>query len=130
MELDYVWDTNAVIYYLQTHITLSVKLFLNDIIDSNQPIISVITEIELLVWRTSVKKDINLVKDFIVDCRVADLDEYVKLKTIEIRKYFRLKLPDAIIAATTLVYDKTLITRNSADFSKIPGIKLVNPFEA
>ena len=55
-----------------------------------------------------------------------DLQE--SLKTIELRQQFRIKLPDAIIAATALVYDLTLITRNAVDFKNIAGIKLINPW--
>jgi predicted nucleic acid-binding protein len=38
------------------------------------------------------------------------------------------KLPDAIIAATALVYDLTLLSRNSSDFSGINGLKIINPW--
>jgi len=40
-----------------------------------------------------------------------------------------MKLPDAIIAATALVYDLTLVTRNVADFKNIDRLKLVNPWD-
>ena len=39
-----------------------------------------------------------------------------------------IKLPDAIIAATALVYDLTLISRNVSDFKNIEGLKVLNPF--
>ncbi len=41
-----------------------------------------------------------------------ELEQPIKLKTADIRKAQRIKLPDAIIAATALVYDFTLISRN------------------
>jgi predicted nucleic acid-binding protein len=50
-------------------------------------------------------------------------------KTIEIRKKFRLKLPDAVIAATALVYDYTLISDNDKDFVKVSGLKYINPMK-
>jgi predicted nucleic acid-binding protein len=37
-------------------------------------------------------------------------------------------LPDAIIAATALVYDLTLISRNVIDFKGIQGLKVIDPF--
>ena len=58
-----------------------------------------------------------------------ELQQPIKLKTAELRKAYRIKLPDAIIAATALVYDLTLLSRNIADFSNINGIKIVNPWE-
>jgi hypothetical protein len=37
-------------------------------------------------------------------------------------------LPDAVIAATCLVNDFTLVTRNQKDFKGINGLELYNPF--
>jgi predicted nucleic acid-binding protein len=34
--------------------------------------------------------------------------------------------PDAIIAATAIAYDLTLITRNLSDFNKITEVKTIN----
>jgi predicted nucleic acid-binding protein len=38
-------------------------------------------------------------------------------------------LPDAIIAATTLVHGLPLITRNVADFQGIVGLVVINPHD-
>jgi predicted nucleic acid-binding protein len=45
------------------------------------------------------------------------------------RQYKKLKLGDAIIAATALVNNLTIITRNTSDFKNITDIKVVNPFD-
>jgi predicted nucleic acid-binding protein len=50
-------------------------------------------------------------------------------KTIELRKKYRIKLPDAIIAATAIVHELTLITRNTPDFKSINGLKLLSPWQ-
>jgi len=47
---------------------------------------------------------------------------------IQIRKTYRIKLPDAIIATTALVQNQTLMSRNEDDFIKIAGVALFNPF--
>ena len=39
-----------------------------------------------------------------------------------------IKLPDAIIAATAMVYNLILVTHNVDDFRKIRGLKTLNPF--
>jgi len=39
------------------------------------------------------------------------------------------KLPDAIIAATALVHGLPLLTRNTTDFSALPGLTLLNPHD-
>jgi predicted nucleic acid-binding protein len=49
-------------------------------------------------------------------------------KTAEIRKKYNIKLPDAIIAATAIVYGLKLVTRNEKDFAQIKGLNIINPF--
>ena len=48
----------------------------------------------------------------------------------EIRKAHKIKLPDAVIAATELAYDLILMTRNISDFKKIEELNLINPHQA
>ena len=43
------------------------------------------------------------------------------------QKKHKIKLPDAIIAATAIVYGLTLITRNTADFNDLKNLELLNP---
>jgi predicted nucleic acid-binding protein len=57
-----------------------------------------------------------------------ELEQSIKEKTAEIRKMYKIKLPDAIIAATALVYNLTLITRNVNDFKKIDGLRIIDPY--
>jgi hypothetical protein len=46
---------------------------------------------------------------------------------IELRKKYNLKLGDSIIAATALVHDLSIYTRNLKDFEKIVAINCINP---
>ena len=55
-------------------------------------------------------------------------DEIVN-KTIDLRIQYKLKTPDAIIAATALEYNMILITRNINDFGKVQGLTIINPLE-
>ncbi|WP_394330468.1 PIN domain-containing protein [Spirosoma radiotolerans] len=51
-------------------------------------------------------------------------------KTIDLRKRDKkLKLGNAIIAATALVYGFTILTRNTKDFRHIDGLDCINPHE-
>ena len=51
-------------------------------------------------------------------------------RAIEIRRERRrIKIPDAIVAASALVMDAKLATRNTADFRGIKGLQVINPFE-
>jgi len=56
------------------------------------------------------------------------LEEAIILKAIEIRKINRVKLPDAIVAATALVNSQILITRNVSDFKNINGLQVIDPW--
>ncbi len=129
MGMKYLWDTNTAIYYLQQQFSLSAEKFIDDLLKEESPIISAITEIELLCWKTATEKDLEVLNDFINDSLVIELEQQVKLKTAEIRKTYRIKLPDAIIAATALVYELTLVSRNTEDFKNISDLKIINPWE-
>lgn len=100
---------------------------MHNVID-NVPNISVITKIEVLRFNTS--NDVfKTLTNFIDVSNVLDLNELVVDKTISICKVQRIKLPDAIIAATALVYNLKLLTRNTSDFKNVEGIKLINPWD-
>ena len=55
------------------------------------------------------------------------LQDGIIQETIRIRKYYKLKLPDALIVATALVNDMTLIADNDKDFILVPELKYINP---
>ena len=129
MGIKYLWDTNTAIYYLQQQFPPSAEKFIDYTLSHSGPAISAITEIELLCWKTPSKKDLKVLNDFIDHAMVFELERDIKLKTAEIRKAHKIKLPDAIIAATSLVYKLTLLTRNVNDFKNIKRFKLLNPYE-
>jgi hypothetical protein len=128
MELTFVWDTNIVIYYLQKQFPPAGEQFIDDILITSPPAISVITEIELLCWKTEIESEITILQNFVKDCFVIEIDQMIKLKTAEIRKANRIKLPDAIIAATALTQNLTLLTRNLQDFNNIQNLRCIDPW--
>jgi len=127
--MSYLWDTNIVIYYLQQQFPAFPEAYMDELLEQHTPVISAITEIELLSWKNASPQDITVIGDFIRDARVIELDPEVKIKTADIRKTFGLKMPDAIIAASALVHNLTLLTRNVSDFKKIPQLNIINPWE-
>ena len=128
MGIKYIWDTNTAIYYLQQQFPPEAEKFIDDSLQEEQPCISAITEIELLSWKTASEKDLEVVQNFVNDILVIELEKPIKHKAAELRKQLKIKLPDAIIAATALVYDLTLVTRNTKDFENISGFRIVNPW--
>ncbi len=125
----YLTDTNIIIYYLG-EIQLSAKAL--DFIDgifTEEKNISVITRMELLAFSFQNAGDEKKVKEFVKTTTVFHLSPEVEKTAIKLRKNYKLKLPDAVIAATALVNSFTLLTRNTKDFKKIKGLKFLNPFE-
>jgi len=129
MGLNYLCDTNTIIYFLQRQFSEAAELYIDELFKREQPVMSTITEIELLSWKPVSETDDEIIKKFIGDSKVIELEPAIKTKASEIRKKTGTKLPDAIIAATALVYNLTLITRNIKDFKKVGEISIVNPWE-
>lgn len=99
MGVKYLWDTNTAIYYLQQQFPHSAEQFIDSTLSNSSLAISAITEIELLCWKTAIEKDLEVLQNFINDSLVFELEKDIKLKTAEIRKAHKIKLPDAVIAA-------------------------------
>jgi len=49
-------------------------------------------------------------------------------RAIHLRRTCGMKLPDAVIAATALMHECALVTRNENDFSNVCELEIVNPF--
>jgi predicted nucleic acid-binding protein len=129
MGIKYIWDTNTVIYYLQQQFSLSAEKYMDNLVNEARPVISAISEIELLCWKSATEKDLEVLRNFIDDALVIELEQPIKYKTADIRKKHKIKLPDAIIAATALVYELSLVSRNVSDFNNIDGLQLINPWD-
>ena len=120
----YLIDSNVLIEYTGDLLPERAYSFVSGVIDE-QFNISVINKIEVLGYNTAGKD----MEDFIGLADVFELSEEVTSKTIELRKTYKTKLPDAIIAATALVNKFGIVTRNTKDFDKIEGLEVVNPYE-
>lgn len=121
----YLIDSNAVIDYLGNRLPKSGMTFMNDVVDAVANV-SVITKMEVLGFNTP-EDDYSILSDFMEDAVVLYLTEEIVQECINIRKQQSIKLPDAIIAATAIVYDLDLITRNLSDFKNIYTLNVVNP---
>lgn len=56
------------------------------------------------------------------------IDKRVIDDAIAIRRRRKIKVPDAIIAASARLMGATLVTRNAVDFMNIPDLVLRDPF--
>jgi predicted nucleic acid-binding protein len=113
----YLFDTNTLIYYFSglTDDDELPKLLSQDFRTS------VITKIEFLGWR-KFGEDASLLataRDFLRHAIVLPLDDRSAELAIDLRQRFRVKTPDAIIAATALANDLTVVTNNKKDFEAL-----------
>ena len=71
---------------------------------------SVIARIELLSFPSITSQDINVIENFLSRLHYIPLSSEIENKTILIRRQYKLKLPDAIIAATAKCLNLELLT--------------------
>lgn len=109
-----VFDTNAVIY-LQ-------KGLLRQPLPPGDYFISAITELELLSFHGLDATQQVWLDAFLADIGIIELDARVKALTVQLRRAHRLRLPDAIIAASAVAYAATLLT-NDQRLLALPSLR-------
>lgn len=86
--------------------------------------ISVISEIEML-GHTGISTDqAKIIREFLDSFEIFELTPGIKEIAISLKQRQRLKLPDAVIAATVIYHDLVLFT-SDRDFKKIKGLNLM-----
>jgi len=111
-------DTNILLYLLQGDKTLA------EVLDNKQFYISFITQLELLSFPGLTKKESKVINELLKECVIIDINSEIKNLTISYRKTYKLKIPDIIIAASSLYLDLPLITADT-DFKKIEELNLI-----
>lgn len=120
----YLLDTNTVLDYMGNKLPSKARKALAQIID-DEINLSAINKIELLGF-SKVEQDLI---DFVNCSNICPMDDDIIEKTIEVRRLRKIKLPDAVIAATALYHNFTLVTNNIKDFDGIPDLKIVNQYK-
>jgi len=119
-------DTNTVIDFLNKKLPVSAK----NVILNTEPIISVITRIELFSSSNTKPNEILQLEAFVKEATIYDhINAHIVEQAIFLRRKYKIKTPDAIIAATAITYNLTLMSRNTKDFGGVEGLKLINPWE-
>ena len=91
--------------------------------------ISVINQIEMLGFNPSNPADLLPFEELVVTVEILPLSEAVVKEAIFLRKTHKIKLLDAVVAATARVHGLSLITRNESDFKRIPNLAMINPYD-
>ena len=111
-------DTNTLIHLLGNNVDVA------DFLMGKQISISVITELELYGKQNMTSSEISIIDILIENCFVIDLLPSIKQLVKEIKHKYKIKLPDAIVAATAMYLDVPLVTFD-ADFERIENLKLI-----
>ncbi len=116
--IDFLADTNALIYFLEGNscmLPYATKLLGY----------SIISEMELLSFSGITQEEEIGVKTLLTDCTEFQITEEIKNKTIEIRRKYKTKLPDAIVASTAIVNNLPLISADKG-FNRISELNLIS----
>ncbi len=107
-------DTNILIYLSKKEIDITSFAEKKDVL-----FISIITYMEALGYSFTSKREEEIISALCENLEIVNLDEFIVEKVIELRKKYKIKLPDAIIAATASVNMFNLVTHNTGDFKEI-----------
>jgi predicted nucleic acid-binding protein len=120
-----VLDTNAVINLLDNKEKFH---FLSEAFPDNEKVISVITQIELLGYPDITEEVDELIRSFLDDIVIILPDIEIIETAIQIRRNKpTLKLPDAIIAASAIALNATLITNDNDILTfTFPGLRTLH----
>jgi predicted nucleic acid-binding protein len=115
-------DSNILLYSYLTQYAYLKNIFLKE-----STFVSEITKAEVLGYHKLTKEEEAYLKDIFKIIPSIFPSQQVFDTAIDVRKKFNLKLGDSLIAATAIVHELTIYSRNLKDFEKIPQLKSINP---
>lgn len=123
--MKYLFDSNILIYHLRGSLNQrGSDLILEGLTGARA--YSIISKIELLGFNQTPAEE-QQARLFLSGLQELELTSDIAEETIQLRKNYKIKLPDAAIAASALIHQLTLITRNTSDFLRIAGLDIINP---
>ncbi len=89
--------------------------------------VSAVSHVETLGFHKITASQIIFFENIFKILKTIGVDEAIIEKAIQVRQMKKMSLGDSLIAATALVHGLEVISRNTADFSGIPGLVVINP---
>lgn len=95
---------------------------------------SVTTKLELIIGLNT-KKDIKHIESILKNLHInvlpitEDISNFAEKILINYYHSRGIGILDALIAATAIVYDEELVTRNVKHFDFIPNLKIISPYK-
>ncbi|MCF8308888.1 MAG: type II toxin-antitoxin system VapC family toxin [Bacteroidales bacterium] len=111
-------DTNPIIYLLSGSQEVA------EYLDGKQVWISVISELELFGKQGLNQNQIKEINYLLDSCFIAEINPQIKQIAKDLMQNHAIKVPDAIVAASSLYLDLPLLTYDTG-FKKIEMLKLV-----
>jgi len=102
-------DTNAIVDFLKQK---NDPLELSSLILEHECFVSVIVKLELLKYPEITPSEEYAITEFLQFVPIIPLNEAIENETIALSRATKLKLPDAIIGATAIVYNAKVVTRD------------------
>ncbi len=116
-------DTNAVIYYLQND--PQVVGLVDELRKKDSAIaVATLTEMEALSFAGLSPANLVLISQWLSELTSINLDSTIARLAARIRRTSGIKTPDAIIAATALLYNASLVTRDK-EMKKVSDLKII-----
>ena len=112
--IDFVADTNILLYTLEGHSGIESLLHYSFAV-------SVISEIELLGKHEITSEETRIITELLSDCSLIELNNPIKNRAIQLRQKQKIKLPDALIAATAIELQIPLVTADKR-LERIEGL--------
>ena len=116
-------DSNILIYATQNELLPVVRPLLT----SNDSLVSEMTRLEALGYHKLSAGDKYFLETTLSTMDILPITPAIIDKAIELRQQRKMSTGDAIHAATALLNNLELNTRNTADFDWIIGLKVENP---
>ena len=86
--------------------------------------ISIISWMEIMAGADTPEEE-KACREFLSTFTIHQLSVEIATEAVQVRKEFRVRLPDAIVWATARINSCLLVTRNSKDFpAKEPGVRI------
>ena len=111
-------DTNIALYLLNGDTTIA------ELLNGRDVHVSFITELELLGVQDIKEEDRSIIEELLNNCIIVDLNQAIKRITVDLKQKYKLKLPDAIIAATSIYMNLPLISADK-DFDRISDLQFI-----
>lgn len=115
-------DSNIIIYAAQPE-----HEELRRLIASQPSSVSAISVVEVLGYHQLSQTERKHFEEFFGVAEILGVTDLVINEAVRLRQQKKIKLGDALIAATAITNDLMLVTRNVNDFDWIEGLRILNP---